>query len=71
MKAKAKALELFERFEYQVRDIDGEVSHTKEESVQCALICVEEIINSSPSKPYDTNNTEGYWQEVRTEINKL
>jgi hypothetical protein len=45
---------------------------------QCALIAVEEIINSSPlepAHPYDYVIAEReameFWQEVKNEINKL
>ena len=41
---------------------------------QCALICVDEILENIPNevmsyKPFMMNND--YWQEVKQEINKL
>jgi hypothetical protein len=42
---------------------------------QCAIIAVEEIINANGLHPndtdYDYNKAEVYWQEVKTEIEKL
>jgi hypothetical protein len=41
---------------------------------QCALIAVQEIILSNPhSNPFNTDvySTMSYWQEVKTEIEKL
>jgi hypothetical protein len=43
-------------------------------SKQCALIAVDEIINSNPhSNPFNTAvyPTMEYWQEVKNEIEKL
>jgi hypothetical protein len=43
-------------------------------SQQCALIAVDEIINSNPhSNPLNTNvhSTMSYWNEVKQEIEKL
>jgi|GEM_PF-708416 hypothetical protein len=51
-----------------------------EQSKQCALIAVDEILNSSPSLPVlgdggtygeDIELSTKYWQEVKIEINKL
>ena len=47
---------------------------TSIEAKQCALIAVDEIINSNPhSNPFNTNveSTMSYWQEVKYEIEKL
>jgi hypothetical protein len=66
-----KAVFLFYSF-YNV-----EIDTSWEQAKQCALICVDEIINANPS--YDDyggdgwiiiDNT-GYWNEVKNEINKL
>ena len=41
---------------------------------QCALITVNEILNSNPhSNPFNTNvySTMNYWQEVKQEIEQL
>ena len=79
MKPEEKAKELIEKFDFQVRDLDGEVSHTKEESIQCALICVEEIIKLLPcineTPPIHRKSEENYIQfwkyGVKSEIQKL
>ena len=73
MKAKEKAKELVENFEYKVRDLDGEVSHTMDEAKQCALICVDEKIESL--LPYagllDIKKDVEELEEVKKEIEKL
>jgi hypothetical protein len=49
-------------------------------SKQCALVAVDEILKASPSKPIESDNGSyssdiiesiEYWQEVKTEIEKL
>jgi hypothetical protein len=45
-----------------------------EDAKKCALIAVKEIILSNPhSNPFNTDvySTMSYWQEVKTEIEKL
>ena len=37
------------KFEYQVRDTDGEVTLTRDEAIQCARIYLEGIIASNPT----------------------
>lgn len=47
---------------------------SKKQAKQCALIAVDEIINSNPhSNPFNTEvySTMDYWQEVKHEIIKL
>jgi len=42
------------------------------ESIRCALICVNEIIEAIEWHEYETPNKEiKFWQEVKTEIEKL
>ena len=41
--------------------------YTDDDAVECALICVDEIISST----FVQNNTFNYWSEVKEEINKL
>ena len=57
------------------RNIEGKIKYFDEDLVkQCALIAVNEIINSNPhSNPLNTDiySTMGYWQEVKQEIQKL
>jgi len=67
MIAKDKAKQLVNRF---LQIYDGRVPQAK----QCALICVDEILENIPNevmsyKPFMMNND--YWQEVKQEINKL
>tara|TARA_B110000238_G_C16014435_1_gene390361 strand:- start:789 stop:977 length:189 start_codon:yes stop_codon:yes gene_type:complete len=62
MTAKEKAKELVDRFY-----LNGikKYSMQYENSVQCALICVEEILRILPFTDVK------YWKEVKEEINKL
>lgn len=77
MKAEEKAKELFERFEFQVRNADGDISHTKEESKQCAMIAVDEIINDYENCSHDIiphkyfEKAMDFWKEVKSEIIEL
>jgi hypothetical protein len=73
MTPKEKAMELVEAMAFSCRECDYE-----SKAKQCALIAVEEIINSSPlepAHPYDYVIAEReameFWQEVKNEINKL
>jgi hypothetical protein len=75
MTPKEKAKELvdkFHRFTYtsvHAYKTSGEYSDT----IKCALICVDEILKSNPTK-IDCNSSElnyKYWIEVKDEINKL
>ena len=68
MEAKEKAIELVEKYRVESWVISRD--HDK----QCALIAVDEIINSNPhSNPFNTNvfSTMEFWQEVKIEIEKL
>ena len=58
MTAKEKAMEIAMKF-----DKYGQTDN----AVKCALICVDEILNSV----FVQNNTFNHWQEVKQEINKL
>ena len=65
MTPKKKAMEIAMKF-----DEKGQTDN----SVTCALICVDEILETIPEevmsyKPFMMNTD--YWQEVRQEINKL
>ena len=57
------------------RNIEGKIKYFDEDLIkECALIAVNEIINSNPhSNPLNTDiySTMGYWQEVKQEIQKL
>jgi hypothetical protein len=72
MTPKEKANELFDKYNellsFHILNGNFDVSQ------QCALIAVDEIINSNPhSNPFNTTiySTMDYWQEVKTEILKL
>lgn len=81
MTPKEKAIELIEQFEqfsdYKECDVFTQRERMFMNAKQCALICVEEILNESPSKRYwDTYDDETpsaitFWQEVKEEIEKL
>ena len=68
---KKKAKELFKRFESVtkpfIKGSELKVHIHPEHAKQCALICVDEILNSV----FVQNNTFNYWQEVKQEIEKL
>jgi hypothetical protein len=66
MTAKDKAKELVDRFRIGDRNM-------KSKAKQCALICVDEIINTYPTpwSSLDIDPQKEYWQEVEQEINKL
>ena len=70
MKAREKAEEMIEKYE---RYLYGFLSTDKEYArcVQCALMAVDEIINSNPhSNPLNTEvySTMEWWQKVKLEI---
>ena len=59
MEAKEKAKELVNRFRIEDRNM-------KSKAIQCALICVDEILNSHIDSVY-----EAYYLDVKKEIEKL
>lgn len=76
MTPREKAKELFRKFiapTQQWDDVDGYITD-EYNAKQCALITVDEIINSNPhSNPMNTNgfSTMAYWMEVKQEIEKI
>lgn len=73
MNPKEKAQELYNKM---VVDMSIE----KEQSKLCAIVAVNEILNSSPSLPIlgdggylyeDIELSKNYWQEVKSEIEKI
>jgi hypothetical protein len=67
-KEKAKELVLF----YIEKSTNLGVSTTKKYDKQCALICVDIMLETINNINPTTEETfEGYWQEVKQEINKL
>jgi len=69
MTPKDKALELYNKYEQLGRDFTRGVS-MKEFAKQCALITVDEIINSNPYK-LSLEGKFNFWEEVKQEIEKL
>jgi hypothetical protein len=77
MTAKEKAIELVQLF-YNNQCSYSIIELAYSSAKQCALICVDEIINIPSiqigySQGFSKNNksTESYWREVKKEINKL
>ena len=70
MKAKEKAKELVEKYEYNGVMID-DIRMSEEEAKQCALICVDEILNAPQIGSGWLNKYDPYWTQVKQEINKL
>ena len=75
MEAKDKAEELVSEFlsVYGADDCGNSYPYVAK---QCALICVDEILRTEPTKKIHTFKTDlqiskEYWQEVKEEINKL
>lgn len=71
LEPKQKAEELVEKYkEYTYYNFtDDYVEEDKKyNAIQCAIIAVEEIIKSRPSKPNDYTDTLGYWQEVKKHL---
>ena len=78
MTAEEKALELVDKFAYEISGIDKYNycldSHIRFTAKQCALITVCEIIKAIPDASDDDspyNHELVWWQEVKQEIEKL
>jgi hypothetical protein len=77
MKAKDKANELVMKFQYLVTGWDCyndepiELIDRVIDMKRCALICVDEIMESFNSLEYYPEDLRDYWKEVKQEINKL
>jgi hypothetical protein len=81
MTPKEKALELFSIYRFALSLPNAPLGEDKDSvAKQCALIAVDEIINSSPSLPIlgdsgsygeDIELSKLYWIEVKQEIEKL
>ena len=75
MTPKEKAIELLGKYEYLVKTWDCyndeplEIQYKIPEMKECALIVVDEILDSTMY--YFDDNFENYWQEVKQEIEKL
>ena len=75
MNPKEKAKELVKKFSHKL-PYYSEKDNT-EKSKQCALICVEEIIDSEPMEDFgcsdsgtEYRSTDEFWQEVKQEIGR-
>ena len=85
MTPKEKAKELVDKFHMKVLDRDGTSAMNGFEVKQCALIAVDEILNSNPHiyiekggsdcrgdwSYKEAQSNQLYWQEVKREIEKL
>ena len=75
MNPKEKARELVDRFLNTIIDnpTESNIKRYWNETKQCALICVDEIIEVYWGESYSGNNPKGleFWQQVKTEIKKL
>lgn len=65
MTPKEKAEELYNIFEYSITGLEG--NEWWDSAKKCALIAVDEILKASLC----CNLSKKYWQEVKTEIEKL
>ena len=65
MSAKDKAIELIEKFTMD-NTRDGERN-----GIKCALIAVDEIMKSIGWHDMDESNKDTFWDDVKTEIQKL
>ena len=76
MTPKEKAIDLMAGF-YDIKSNEPDYGMEREMAKKCALIAVDEILNSNPS--YDDYGCNGwiiidnseYWEEVKKEIEKL
>ena len=75
MTPREKAEELYQKYYKSVERLsEGYASRYDKTAKQCALIAVDEIIKSHRLCLVDkklTHPMENYWQEVKTEIEKL
>ena len=74
---KEKAKELIDKFYPRATSYASDRKNQIENAIQCTLICVDEIIASSPSLPIlsdndsfgsDIEKSTEWWKEVREEI---
>jgi hypothetical protein len=67
--AKKKAEQLIYQFKYcNGRNVNDDMINTHVK--QCALICVDEIIQALESHTWQNRKLIEYWQKVKQEINK-
>jgi hypothetical protein len=80
MTAKEKSEELYKMFQKHAMywDCYNDEALEEDHAKQCAIICVEEILNANPIVPLEymleseaLDKAREYWQSVKTEIEKL
>lgn len=69
MKAKDKAIQLVERFQYGNKTFKYENSLSYNQAKQCALMVVDEIFSIDIYTAFDIKPK--YWQDVKDEIERL
>lgn len=72
MKPKDKAKELVDKYYKAIHS--HKYHYVNEAAKQCAIICVQQIINANPySNPLNTRqySTMDFWNEVLTELNNM
>ena len=67
---KEKAEELFHKYADEF-NFDDTYRGYREQSKQCALIAVHEVLNSRPAITDSQIEYQNYWLEVKKEIKKL
>lgn len=70
MEAKEKAKELVNKFFNDLNTDQPDLTISRRECKQCALIAVDELIDQFTNKCCEHQNNK-YWQQVKTEIQKL
>jgi len=70
MSPKEKAIELVEKFRLKVLDYDGNGLNGFK-AKQCALIAVDEMLKPSFNGYVKMQSIKRYWEEVKSEIEKL
>jgi hypothetical protein len=70
---KEKAEELVDKFYPRATSFSLDRKNQYENAKQCAIISVDEILNLDygSSEYYGILSSEEYWEQVKTEINKL
>jgi hypothetical protein len=74
MTPQEKAEELFNKYATYVVMWAGDINTTHQNCKQCALIAVDEIAKCTKYEKQKFDNdrfSEDYWQEVKTEIEKI
>jgi len=70
MTEKEKAKDLVSKYVHLAKQSSGAIG-TIYNAKKCALIAVDEILNSNPKELGNIINAIGYWIEVKNEIKKL